>query len=128
MLIRRFCGFAMTVGLAAAGCGGSDSLTPRESCEHAQSGLCERVYACWTPAKISEEGLPPTEAECVTGAESDKDCAHKTLANACSGSGSYHGEQASLCVDQVSALTCSQLNDPNFDLDAAVPACAKICS
>lgn len=125
MLIRRFCGFAMMVGLSATGCGGgSNSLTPRESCEQAQSGLCERVYACFTPAQISEAGLPPTEAECVTGAESDKDCAHKTLANACVGSASYHGDQARLCADQVSALTCSQLSD----VDAATPACAKVCS
>ncbi len=128
MSIGRFCGFAVLVAASAIGCGGSDSLAPRDACDQTASALCERFYTCLTAAEISASGLPATEAECVSMAESDAGCAQETLMTACPGNGTYHGDQASLCVSQVSGWSCSQLRDQNFDPNTAAPACTKICS
>jgi hypothetical protein len=90
-------------------------------------GLCDRFYACFTAAEISDAMLPATEAACVTMFETDFSCAQQTVANTCS-TGAYHGDQASLCADQLHGLACSTVRDPNFDQATAAPACAKVCS
>jgi hypothetical protein len=122
------CGVALIVALAAAGCGGSDPLTPSASCERTTSALCARYYACHTPDEISAAGLPATEADCVTMMESDDACAQETVASACSGNGTYHADLASMCIDQITALSCSQLPAQLHDVNTAAPACGKICS
>jgi hypothetical protein len=124
MSTPRWCGVALILALAAAGCGSSDPLTPSASCEQTTSARCARYYACYTPDEISAAGLPATEADCVTMMEADEACAQETVASACSGNGTYHADEASMCVDQISALPCSQLHD----LNTAAPACGKICS
>jgi hypothetical protein len=118
MSMRRLGGFAVVVGLAAAGCG-SDNLAPSDFCDQMVSALCERAYACVA-------GLSGSEPECVTAAESKAGCAQWTVASACPG-GTYHADQASLCVEQASGLACSHVSVQNIDLSAA-PACGKICS
>jgi hypothetical protein len=117
----------MMVGLSATGCrGGSNSLAPQEACKHLTFALCERFYACHTDAEIEAAGPP---AACVAKFESDLGCTQQTTTtNACAGNREFHGDQASLCVNQVSGLACSQLRDQNFDWNTAAPACAKICS
>lgn len=127
MSTQRFCGFAMIVGLSAIGCGGSDSLAPREACNAVASGLCDRFYECYTAAEISAAMLPTTEAACVTMFEMQFSCAQQTVDNTCS-TGAYHGDQASLCADQLHGLACNQVRDPNFNEATAAPACAKVCS
>ena len=128
MSTRRFCGFAMIVGLSAIGCGGSDALSPRELCEQLSSAQCERIYACYTAAEIQAGGAPATEAACVTQLQAERGCSQETLSNVCTGNEKYHGDQASLCVDQTMGLPCSQVRDPNFDPATATPACVKACS
>lgn len=128
MSTSRFCGFAMIVGLSAIGCGGSDSLPPSEACNAVASGLCDRFYACYTAAEISAAMLPPTEAACVSMFETQFMCSQQTVSNTCSGNGTYHGDQASLCADQLHGLACTTVRDPNFDQATAAPACAKVCT
>lgn len=125
MPIRRFCGFAVVVGFATAGCGGDPS--PSEACNDVASGLCNRFYACYSAAEISAGGLPATEAECVTMFETTFSCAQQTTASTCSGNGTYHGDQAGTCSDQIHGLDCSTVRDPNFDQTTAAPACGKVC-
>jgi hypothetical protein len=117
----------MMVGLSATGCrGGSNSLAPREACEHLSVALCERYFACHTDAEFQAAGPP---AACIAKFESPLGCAQQTTTtNVCAGNQKFHGDQASLCVNQVSGLACSQLRDQNLDRKTAVPACAKICS
>lgn len=128
MSIPRFCGLVMMVGLSAIGCGGSDSLAPSQACNAVADGLCDRFYACYSAAEISMAMLPATEAECVTMFETQFSCSQQSVSNTCSGMGAYHGDQASLCADQLHGLSCATVRDPNFEQDTAAPACAKICS
>lgn len=120
--------FMVVMGMAVAGCGGSDSLSPREACDQLSASLCERFYACYTTAELSSSGFPATESACVTMLQSDAGCAQVTAANTCSANETFHGDQANTCVDQISGLECSRIRDSNFDLDTAAPACGKTCA
>jgi hypothetical protein len=123
-------GFMLVAGVATAGCGGSGAggITPRVACEDAQANLCERFYACYTPAELASIGFPSNEAACVTKFQSDEGCAAQTTENICTGNERYHADQANTCVDQIAGLACSQVRQPQLDLIAAAPACGKMCA
>jgi hypothetical protein len=117
----------MMIGLVA--CGGSGGgITPRVACEDLQANLCERLYACYTPAELASLGFPSNEAACVTRLQSSEGCASQTLTNVCTGNQRFHPDQANLCVDQISGLACSQVRDSELDYQAAAPACTKVCA
>ncbi len=59
--------------------------------------------------------------------QATKGCANQTTANACVGNQHDHPDQAAACANQVSGLTCGQIRDQTSNLDAAAPACGKIC-
>lgn len=127
MLVRTMAGLMMLA--AIAGCGGSsDGLTPRGACEDVQANLCERLYACYTPAELASLGFPASEAACVTQLQASEGCANQTASNTCTGNERYHPDQANTCVDQISGLACSQVRDPDLSLTTAAPACAKVCA
>jgi len=130
MPVRMIAGFMMLIGVAAAGCGGGsgDGESPRAACEDLFSALCERFYACLTPAELTMAGLPPDESACESQMQAAKGCANQTTANACTGNETYHPDQANACVTQVAGLTCGQLRDTSQNLDADAPACGKVCA
>jgi hypothetical protein len=118
----------MATGVALAGCGGGGaSATPRVACEDIEANVCERFYACFTPGELAAANFPPDEAACVSQMQASKGCANQTTANACVGNQHYHPDQASTCANQISGLTCGQIRDQSADLNAAAPACNKIC-
>lgn len=128
MPVRMIAGFMMLVGVAATGCpGGSDGASPRVACEDIEANVCERLYACFTPTELAAANLPPDEAACVSQKQVMKGCANQTPANACVGNQHYHPDQAATCANQISGLTCGQIRDQASNLDAAAPACDKIC-
>jgi len=127
MFIQRLCGLAMMVGLVTAGCGGSD-IDPVEACNEVADGLCNRFYACYSAAERATGGLPATEGDCTTMFQASSSCSTHTAANQCAGGGTYHGDQASVCSEQIHELTCAVVRDPDFDQNTAAPACAKVCS
>ena len=61
---------ALSLFLLAA-CPNEDGLAPREACESTASALCERIYACLSPAELARGGFPVTEAECTAKIERD---------------------------------------------------------
>lgn len=128
MLVRTIAGFIMLAGVAVAGCGGGDSATPRVACEDIEANICERFYACFTPGELAAGNFPADEAACVSQMQAAKGCANQTTANACTGNEHYHPDQAGTCANQVSGLTCGQIRDVSADLNAAAPACGKICA
>jgi hypothetical protein len=119
----------MLAGVAAVGCGGGggDGSSPRVACEDIEANVCERLYACFTPAELQAANYPPDEAACVSQRQVMKGCANQTTANACVGNEHYHPDQAATCAHQVSGLTCGQIRDDASSIDAAAPACSKIC-
>ena len=130
MPVRMIAGVMIAMGVAAAGCGGSGGggISPREACEESQANLCERLYACYTPAELGELGFPSNEAACVTRLQASEGCAQQTEQNTCTGNARYQADQASTCVDQITGLACSQVRDPNLVLTSAAPACGKVCA
>jgi hypothetical protein len=128
MLVRTMTGFMMLIGVAATGCPGSDSASPRAACEDIEANTCERLYACFTPTELAAANFPADEAACVSQMQAMKGCANQTTANACMGNQHYHPDQASECADQITGLTCGQIRDQSQDLDAQIPACGKICA
>ena len=127
MLVRTIAGFIM-LGAVATGCGGSsDGASPRVACEEIEANICERFYACFTPAELAAANFPADEAACVSQMQAMKGCANQTTANACVGNQHYHPDQAATCANQVAGLTCGQIRDQTSSLDAAAPACGKIC-
>jgi hypothetical protein len=125
-----FVRFFVVLGLGSWGCGGGDGggITPRVACEDAQANLCERLYTCYTPAELDSLGFPSNEAACVTMLQAAEGCAGQTNENTCTGNERYHADQASECVDQINGLECSQVRDPDLVLNAAAPACGKVCA
>ncbi|TMQ23414.1 MAG: hypothetical protein E6J91_00055 [Deltaproteobacteria bacterium] len=122
MLVRMIAGIMVMLGVSAAGCGGGDGgITPREACEDSQANLCERIYACYTPEELAGLGFPGNEAACVTMLQASQGCARQTAENT-------YADQANTCVAQITGLACSQVRDPNLSLNAAAPACGKICA
>jgi hypothetical protein len=111
----------------AAACGGG-GVTPREGCEQAAVALCDQLYTCFTAAELAAAGYPTTEAACVTQFHTTQGCAAQTEANACTGNETYHADQADNCIDQIGGLECTQVRDPNFNVDVAAPACGKVCA
>lgn len=120
---------SMLIALSLAACGGTSSTgdTPRQACEDLNAAICERLYACLTPAELAAAGYPSAEAACVTMSESQAGCAAQTADNVCDGNQTYHSDEASQCIDQISGLTCSDIRS-DADLSAQAPACAKTCS
>jgi hypothetical protein len=113
--------------LGGAGCG-SDGLNPREGCEQLMVVLCHQIYTCFSPAEISDEGFPATEAACVMILQTDAQCAQETDENACSAGQSFNPEKAESCVNQIDALSCEQVRGTGTDLMVAAPSCAQVCA
>jgi hypothetical protein len=127
--MKRFNVVGAFLLVVVVGCGGSDSVSPVESCNMGVAALCSRIYACYTAAELATAGYPATESACVTMNQASSGCAAKTTANACTGGNEvYHGEFVSGCIDQINGLTCAQVRDPALDTNVAAPICAKICS
>ena len=128
--MKRFAiaGIALLAG--ALGCGGSNAESPVQACNDSASGLCEKVYACFTAAEIAASGRPAQESACVTMTESSNGCAAKTEANACNGSANevFNGNEIGPCLDQINNLSCATVRDVSFQLDVAAPECAKVCT
>jgi hypothetical protein len=116
----------VSVVLGLAACGGDP--TPKEACNDLAAALCNRFYECFTAAELAAGGFPPSEAGCTTKYQTDYGCSAQTVENTCDGNEKYHGGYADDCVDQLKGVDCSQIRDPNFDFNAAVPACDKVCS
>ena len=116
------------MGLVACGGGSGGAITPRAACEDLQANMCERIYACYTPAELASLGFPSNEAACVTRLQSSEGCASQTSTNVCTGNQRFHPDQANVCVDQISGLACSQVRHPQLDVPTAAPACAKVCA
>ena len=110
-----------------AGCPDSGD-SPRQACEATVSALCERFYACYTPAELSAAHLPSSQAACITMLEDQQGCAAMTLDNVCTGNDRYSADEAAKCSDQVAGLACSQIRDPLFDAKKDAPACAQVCA
>lgn len=119
--------FLLFTGGAAA-CGSEDSSSPRAACEDLTVSLCTQLYTCLSPAELQAAGYPANEAACVTQMQQALGCAAQTLDNACMGNESYHADKAARCTDQVVGLECTQLRDPDFDLEKGAPACGQICT
>jgi hypothetical protein len=126
MLARIAFGFVAMFSVVACG-GGADGITPRAACEDAQANLCERLYACYTPAELATLGFPSNEAACVTRLQEQQGCAKQTVENSCTGNERYSATNANTCVEQITGLACSQVRDPALVLTAAAPACGKVC-
>jgi hypothetical protein len=119
--------FVVLAGLASAGCpGASDGESPEAACNEQQANLCERVYACLTPAELALAGLPDSEAACTQRLQDVKGCARQTRSNVCVGNARYHADQAERCAEQITGLACSQVRD-DLELEDVAPACGKIC-
>jgi len=129
MHVRFAIGFiALAALVGSVGCGGSsDGISPRAACEDAQANLCERLYACYTPAELASLGFPSNEAACVTKLQESEGCAKQTVENSCTGNAKYSAANANTCVEQITGLACSQVRDPNLVLNTAAPACGKVC-
>ena len=118
---------SILIALIFAACGGSSGDSPRQACEDLNAAVCERLYACLTPAELATAGYPSAEAACVTMSQSQAGCAAQTDTNVCDGNEKYHPDQASECIDQVSGLTCADIRS-DTNLSEQAPACAKACS
>lgn len=130
MLRAILVSISLSVALSAlTACPKSETnLTPREACEGASVALCERIYACLSPAELAAGNFPASEAACVTQQDQAQGCAAQTLENACEGNETFHGVKADECLDQIAGLDCTQLRDDNLDFAAAAPACNLVCS
>jgi hypothetical protein len=123
----------VVLALGIAACSNDDNTgptgepaTPRQACTDIAQALCERLYACLSPAEITAGGFPPAQSDCVAMVEARKSCSTITAASACP-VGTYQPNQAAECGDQTASLTCDQIRVPGFKLETAAPACGAIC-
>jgi hypothetical protein len=111
-----------------AACSAATDPGPAAACDDIQSALCERLYACYTPAELAAVGYPADEAACVTMSEAQSGCTAETAASVCTGNQRYHADEAATCSDQIAGLACSQVRDPGLDIDVDAPACGLVCA
>ena len=86
--------FGLVCVAALAACGGGGGGNPAQACKDGVAALCERLYACYTPAELAAAGYPTTEGACVTMGETNAGCEGQTVDNACTGNETYHGDKA----------------------------------
>jgi hypothetical protein len=120
--------FGLSILLATAACGGDSEANPREACEDMTVALCTQIYTCLSPEELAAAGYPANEAACVTQFQQVLGCAAQTLDNACVGNEEYDAAAADRCTSQVGGLECTQLRDPNFDVEDGAPACGQVCA
>jgi hypothetical protein len=114
------------LGLVLAGCA-ADGPTPRAACEQVVSGLCARLYTCFSSDEFAGAGLPSTQAACITQGEANEGCAARTATNSCSGGTErYHASEVASCLDQIDSLNCGEVRQTGISVGA--PACDKICA
>lgn len=113
--------------VTAAACGTDSTSSPKEACEDLSVALCTQLYTCLSPAELSAAGYPANEAACVTFYQQQLGCSAQTLDNACVGNERYDSGNAAKCTGQVENLECTQLRDPDFELERGAPACGQIC-
>ena len=119
--------FGLSVLLATAACGEDGEANPQEACEETTIALCSQLYTCLSPDELAAAGYPGSEGACVSQFQQVLGCATQTVDNACVGNETYSASAAARCTDQVAGLECTQLRDPNFDLEDGAPACGQIC-
>jgi len=127
MTDRRNAALALVLTAALMPACTDAGASPRAACEDAQAALCNRFYACFTPDELVAAGLPSSEAACVTMFADLAGCPAQTLDNVCPSNQTYHPDRATDCIDQLGALTCSQVRDGSM-IDANTPACAAVCA
>jgi hypothetical protein len=122
------------VAMLASACGGDDdgggsSKSPGQLCKNLSAAICAQVYKCLPAAAIDPDQFGSSEPACVSMQNMEQGCDSVTADNACEGSEKYHADQASKCVDQINAASCSQLiaAGTGGDISAAAPACAMVC-
>jgi hypothetical protein len=116
----------LVVGFGLGGCGGSRLPDPGEACRQLHTALCERRYACLSADELAAGGYPASEAACVTEQEQLHHCDQATLDNVCSSNERYQPDNAGVCVDQISALTCAQMHQAT-QIFVLAPACDQLC-
>jgi hypothetical protein len=128
LVSSMFVSLALSFLALGTGCGSEGSSSPRAACEDLTVSLCTQLYTCLSPAELAVAGYPASEAACVTQYQQVLGCAAQTLDNACVGNETYHADKAARCTDQVEGLECTQLRDPNFELETGAPACGQVCT
>lgn len=78
-------------------------------CKHVGAELCAKLYACRTPAEITQLGLPPDEAGCV--AQQNTNCG-AAKPGFCKGAAETSETAASACADELHGFTCAQFDAP----------------
>jgi hypothetical protein len=121
------CSLALSLLAATAACGTDSASSPREACEDMTVALCTQLYTCLSPAELAAAGYPVSEAACVTSYQQAFGCAAQTEDNACVGNERYDSGNAAKCTQQVGKLECTQLRNPDFELEAGAPACGQVC-
>jgi hypothetical protein len=103
--------------LCLAACGGPSGSapdagpTPAQACQSVGASLCAKLYACDTVADLMSQGLPATEAECVT--LENTHCSDQPPGPGyCKGHSQTSPQMAVACAADLDSLTCTQLNQP----------------
>lgn len=98
---------------ALAACGGSGSSSPNldaggaAACVHLGAVFCHQLYACYSADDRLSEGLPATEAECVTAMNAH--CGDATPSPGyCKGSPELSEMAATDCATDLDGMTCAQ--------------------
>jgi hypothetical protein len=112
--------------LALAGCGGGDSVSPREACNDLAEIVCGKFYECLTETERDLLQLPASEAACISDLKDQYGCEEQTVDNTCEGSEVYQPDKADDCLDQIARLECGEVRDGDVESDA--PACGEVCT
>ena len=136
-LDKLVCAALLSICAACDGGGGDTptpdghvaNVTPAEACDELTAAICKVDYACFTADELMQAGYPADEAGCVSQYEASNSCAAQTAETYCPGSNqTFHADQVPECIAQINGLKCSDVRDPNFDVNATAPACGRICA
>jgi hypothetical protein len=123
----------------ACGGGGSSSIPQADACNEAAMTACAKVYLCGSAFQAQLTTAFGTQAQCQSMVVAS--CGSTGFM--CSATETYHGDQATMCRDQFSALSCDTLTAavlPIFlgsggtlssafaTIAAMIPPCNQICT
>ncbi len=102
----------------------ASTATAAAACEAVGTSLCQKFYTCLSATEISSLGLPATQDECVTQENSGCNAA-APAPGYCKGSPQTSASAATACASELSALTCTEFNQPTASGACKTELCAN---
>lgn len=109
--------------VAITSCGGDDGPSPQDACNQVMVQLCNKIFDCYPKELLdaSKSVVGLNRGDCATKFQAAQ-CTPTMVM--CDSGTKYQSGNASMCVDGVKALSCTDVMQDNIPLPAI---CDQVC-